>query len=63
VVAQQHLHPGDLLGVLVEVNQEPVRLHARVLNTEVLDDGSHRAGAQIVQIPNRGRRLLQRLVA
>jgi hypothetical protein len=63
VVADQELHPGDLLAVLLEVNRESVRLQARVLNTELLGDGSHRAGAQIVQIPDRGRRLLQRLVA
>ena len=63
VVADRDLHPGDLLAVLVEVNRESVRLHARVLNTEHFGDGSRRAGAQIVQIPDRGRRLLQRLAA
>jgi hypothetical protein len=63
MVADEELHPGDLLAVLVEVNREAVRLQARVLNTETLGDGSHRAGAQIVQIPDRGRWILQRLVA
>ena len=63
MVADRELHPGDLLAVLLEVNREAVRLQARVLNTEVLGDGSHRAGAEIVQIPDRGRRVLQRLVA
>ena len=63
MVADRELHPGDLLAVLVEVNREAVRLRARVLNAEVLGNGSRRAGVQIVQIPDRGRRLLQRLVA
>jgi len=63
MVADRELHPGDLLAVRVEVGREAVRMHARVLNTEVLGDGSHRAGAQIVQIPDRGRQMLQRLVA
>ena len=63
MVADHELHPGDLLAVMIEVNREPVRLQARVLNTQVMGDGSHRAGAQIVQIPDRGRLLLQRLAA
>jgi PilZ domain-containing protein len=63
MVADRDLHPGDLLAVMVEVNRESVRMHARVLNAEVMGDGSRRAGAQIVQIPDRGRRMLQRLVA
>lgn len=63
LVADRDLHPGDLLAMLVEVNREAVRLHARVLNVEPLGDGSQRAGVQIVQIHDRGRRLLQRLAA
>lgn len=63
MVSDRELHPGDLLAVQVEVNREPVRLQVRVLNSEPLGDGSRRAGAQIVQIPDRGRRLLERLVA